>query len=503
MSNRYRWPIRTWVSLVLAAPLVVSPAQGQVAPASTSAPMVFSLERAIDVGLGNSYDVEAAELGVRVADQQVREAWSAVYPELTATASYGRNLLVQQGFLPAVFFDPDAGPEEVVPVRFGSDNSWNAGFNFSQPLFEADVLIGVGAANRFRTLEAERMRGTTQNVVTAIRQSYLATLLSQEEYRLIQNSVERTRKTLDETRGLNRAGLASSYDVLRLEVQLANLEPNLRRAENLLAERKRDLLIEMGLDPGTSIDVQGSLAEIDIAPRAVNTEENAALIEAVGYPVPEVVPIDDLTQTASEWRTDLRQQRLNIDLENARLSSQKAEYYPTLSLFLNYNVTAQTNGQWFADFFGSVNSRTKFAATGVSIQFPIFRGFSRDARIQQTKATLGQLDAQLQRSRLQVHNELQTVVSALEEARLRVQTQGRAVGQAQRGFEIASAEYREGLGSQLQITDAENALRQSEFNYAQAVYDYLMARSQLDAAAGTVPVAAGEVRVRRSDSEDQ
>jgi outer membrane protein TolC len=83
------------------------------------------------------------------------------------------------------------------------------------------------------------------------------------------------------------------------------------------------------------------------------------------------------------------------------------------------------------------------------------------------------------------------MVAALGEARERVASQGRAVEQARRGFEIASAEYRAGLGSQLQISDAELALRQSEFNYAQAVYDYLSARSNLDAARGTVPARPG------------
>lgn len=68
-----------------------------------------------------------------------------------------------------------------------------------------------------------------------------------------------------------------------------------------------------------------------------------------------------------------------------------------------------------------------------------------------------------------------------------------AVGQAQRGFEIASAQFREGLSSHLELTDAEVALRQSEYNYAQAVYDYLVARAQLDEAVGRVPVVDVEV----------
>jgi outer membrane protein TolC len=74
------------------------------------------------------------------------------------------------------------------------------------------------------------------------------------------------------------------------------------------------------------------------------------------------------------------------------------------------------------------------------------------------------------------------------ESRRRADAQRRAVRQAQRGFEIASAQYREGLGSQLELTDAEVALRESEFNYAQAAYDFLVAQANLDLAVGSVPL---------------
>ena len=93
----------------------------------------------------------------------------------------------------------------------------------------------------------------------------------------------------------------------------------------------------------------------------------------------------------------------------------------------------------------------------------------------------------------QVVSEVRTLVDLADEAYLRASGQGLAVQQARRGFEIASAQYREGLGSQLELTDAEVALRQSEFNYAQAVYDYLVARAELDQATGRVPLVDVEL----------
>jgi outer membrane protein TolC len=83
---------------------------------------------------------------------------------------------------------------------------------------------------------------------------------------------------------------------------------------------------------------------------------------------------------------------------------------------------------------------------------------------------------------------VKSVREQAEEALDRARGQKLAVEQAGRGFEIASAQYREGLSSQLEQRDAEVALRQSEFNYAQAVYDFLVFQAQLDEAAGQVPM---------------
>jgi len=127
---------------------------------------------------------------------------------------------------------------------------------------------------------------------------------------------------------------------------------------------------------------------------------------------------------------------------------------------------------------------------------PVFTGFSQDARVQQAKATISQSRYRLEHLERLAESELRTLADNVQEAQQRAASQRRAVEQAQRGYEIASAEYNAGMGSQLQITDAEVALRQSEFNYAQAVYDYLSARARLEAAAGIVPDEAGMFAAR-------
>ena len=155
-------------------------------------------------------------------------------------------------------------------------------------------------------------------------------------------------------------------------------------------------------------------------------------------------------------------------------------------------VSAQDNGS--PDFFGrgdGVSANSKFL--GLRVSLPIFQGFSRDARVDQKRAALRAAQANSSQGVQAAQSQIRTIMEAVEEAYLRATAQDLAVVQAQRGFEIASSQYTEGLGSQLELTDAEVALRQSEFNYAQAVYDYLVARAQFDEATGQVPLVDVEV----------
>jgi outer membrane protein TolC len=222
----------------------------------------YTLERAVAIALRNNRRLAVSQYDLEVANKQVSEAYGALFPEIDGTASMQRNLELPSAFLPRIFIDPEADPDELIAVTFGADNQWNAGLTVNQPLFDAGVFVGVGTAGAFRSLAQEGLRGAAQGVATSTRIAYLNVLLAQEAVRVTQNSIERVRQTLEETRALNRAGLASDYDVLRLEVQLANIEPNLRRSRNEVDEARRVLAIEMGIGEGASAAAFGELHRI-------------------------------------------------------------------------------------------------------------------------------------------------------------------------------------------------------------------------------------------------
>ena len=129
----------------------------------------------------------------------------------------------------------------------------------------------------------------------------------------------------------------------------------------------------------------------------------------------------------------------------------------------------------------------KTPQAGIQVTVPLFNGFARPARLEQRRAAVRQTETQSRLATAQVDNEVQTLYDQVEEARARAEAQQEAVSRATRGYEIASAQFREGLGTRLELTDAEVALRETEFNLAQAVHDYLTARARLDQAVGMIP----------------
>lgn len=494
VNHRYEAPssvkargttMRAGVWALLAACLAPAWLAAQSGPPPGVVGRTLTLPEVVRTALDRNPQIRSARFGLDEANERVSEAWGSVYPSLDLAATYTRNVSPSVSFLPANIFDPGADPDDLVPVRFGADNTWSTTLSLEQPIFNAASFIGVGAAGRYRSLQEETVRGQVQEVVTRVREAYYGLLLAQEQARLTENSVRRVRESLDETRALNQAGLSSDYDVLRLEVELANLEPNLRRALNAIQQSRRQLGVELDLDAAAAeeLAVAGSLASMDLDDPGANSADNQEILAFGEVDVEPGVAADSLTR-ALDARSDLRQLALTESLRKTEMRLEQVEYLPKISFFGNYAINSQQNGG--PEFFGSPRAYTR--NVGVQVTLPIFQGFQRDARIDQRRAVLRQAETQTRFAHSQARSEVRTLADQAEESLLRARAQRLAVDQAQRGFDIARAQYREGLGSQLELTDAEVALRQSEFNYAQAVYDYLVARARLDVAVGRVPL---------------
>lgn len=477
--------------LLALLPLWTASAQDSTAETATSVEEVsrqsrpVTLTQAIQIALANNTQIKRSLLTLKDADQQVRIAWSEVMPEITGSATYTRNLEIPVNFVPARFFDPNAPADELVPLQFGTDNNWNGGFSVNQTIFRGEAIVGITSSQLFKSAQAENLRATTQQIVTDTRIAYYNVLVAEEQLRLQQATVDRLRENLRENRSRQQAGLIDEYAVLQVEVQLSNQEPQLTQAKYAVEQAYRELNVTLGLPIEVPLTVQGDLNSFQIGAEGAAEEENQNIKE-----VDDMTPYSfdeqkELVDVAADFRGDIRVLNKQEDLKEREIKAIQSRFLPTLSANYNLNWSAAQAGS--PVFFGSEETRARSQTVGVTLSLPLFQGFERSANLQIAKIEQKDIELQQEFALRSAKNEIQSAREDLNQAIETAPAREKALRQAREGYNRAKARLSNGIGSQIDVTEAEFQLRQAEVNYAQMVYNYLSAKARYDLAVGMVP----------------
>ena len=225
----------------------------------------LSLRVAVERALAGSAQLRAAGAAVRVAEERTREAHGGVFPQVSAETSYVGSF---------------AGPPPTgaaVP-----DHAVAASLRVDQAVVDVPAFRALDAAERQQRLRGEELRGAAHALVDEVRQRYFDALLAREEERLTAQSIARLQQTLSDTQARHREGFATDDELLRLQVQFANLEAELQRLRTDFAVARGALLVAMGEDPLQPVSLQGDLRTLRLAAEERNGPANADLLDAAG-----------------------------------------------------------------------------------------------------------------------------------------------------------------------------------------------------------------------------
>lgn len=460
-----------------------------------------TLTQAIQIALANNPQIQSALLSIADADQQLRSAWSQLYPQVSASANYTRNIEVPVNFIPEIALNPEGDPNELIPIAFGTDNNWSGGVSVSQTLFNGQAFIGVSASELFKAAQAENLRATAQGIVTQTRLAYYRTLIARERIRLQETQIERIQNNLEDARARREEGFVDEYAVLQLEVQLGNLRPQLTQAQVAVDEAKRKLLKVMGLPVDLSLDIRGNLNEFDIRSTTVEEPANAS-IKRVDTLTPLRLKRDSILLKQSRiHRGDFRALEIQQKLQEKQIKARRSQYLPTLSASYSLRYTAAQAGS--PVFFGREDQRARAQTVGFNFSLPIFQGFQRDASIQRAEIQLEELKLQEYQTKQSAQHEILSAEESILNVYETEAARQKALDLSERGYERALLRYNNGLGSQQEVTDAQLQLRQAELNYAQMVFNYLAAKTNYDQAIGKVPFIDQNPDEVRSEIESQ
>lgn len=461
--NRFILPVVFFFVFLL--PLPVLPAE----PASTgdSSSYRLTLDDAVRLGLEKSRSLEIARLDRRMASEKIRETWSEVLPQITSGFTYTRSLKPSVLFFPNVFSDPP-NLNSFTPLEISADNSASATLDLRQKIFDGAAIAGIRAASVVRKMSDEAYRNTESAVVADIKQSYFDALISRDRLKLIRQSIERWELAQKDTRAMFRQGIAADIDTLQAFLSVENLRPDLIQAENMVGISMTRLKNAMGISADSEVTLTGKL---EVPPASYPGDIASAYREAL------------------QSRPDLRQLELQVAAEDEKVFAARAERFPVLSAFGQLETQSAFND----DVSLSDSNWPVSSAVGLQLSLPIFTGFRISARVEQAKISRLQVMTRYADLKASIRTDVEVRLSAFREAQKRIAVQSKTISVAERSYRISQLRFREGIGSRLELSDAELQLNRAKTNYLQAVYDYMTASVLLDRALGrsAVAVAAG------------
>ncbi|WP_296705507.1 TolC family protein [Algoriphagus sp.] len=419
----------------------------------------LNLKETLEYALENNPDSKNAKLEIMVAQTTIKEETSAGLPQINGSYGFNYNPLVQVVFLPnqPPFGDP-SNPSDVIPARFGVSYSSNLGVNLSQMIFDGSFFVGLRAAKTYKALTEFDKVKVENDVVENVKKAYFGVLVNAERIKLSQSNLSRIDSLLEETRALNEAGFTEKIEVSRIQVQRNNTFSQLKRSLTAYDISKQLLKIQLGLPKNYDIVITETLAEL-------NPEEE----------------LDALQSMDPGSRVEMDQLNTNMELTQLDLRYNTSQYMPTLDLVANY--TRSGAGDSFNTVFSS-NNWFSSSLIGVSMNIPIFDGLSKSARIQRNRIQLQQLENQKffldQNIALEIYQARQILANDLEV----LAVQRESMDLAKEVYDIAKIKYNEGVGSNLEVVEADAALIESEINYLGALYDGLISKVDLEKALG-------------------
>jgi outer membrane protein len=467
MRKSVRWSLLTGAALALMTanadaqtpaappPQPTQPSQPSppVVPPATAPPVtgpqsqvfgkVLSLDDAVAIALEIQPNIKARISDYIAAAFRVDQALAPLLPQITGSWTAARDQNVSGGVTPLT---------TQVTASGRTITTWTtttvARVSLSQILFDfGKNFASTEAARKLADISLEDTELQRQLVTQTVKESFTNINFAVRLIQVNQQAVERAELNLRSARGFFEVGTRPKSDVARAEVDVANARVDLIRARNAERLARVALATAMGLPATTPLQIQDNL-------------------------VYQPVTIDRtrLAEEALRMRPEYRQARLNAEANDARVRRAQRDFFPDI-----------TGGGFYGASRADMNEIWEL---NLSLNWTLFDGGNRIARYREARANLDAAQARVKASELDISREVEQSVNNVIEADERIQAAQVAVVSAQENFRLAQGRFDAGVGTILELTDAQLALTQAQNTEAQALADYRIALARLDRAVG-------------------
>jgi outer membrane protein TolC len=455
----------------LALALLAHSAHAQ-APRLTAAPgdsVPLSLSDAVTRALTVGDETKIVEAQGEATHAQFTTARSTALPQLRFSGAYTQTL--------------ENARAAIVGSLFGQNYNYNGNVNLSVPIFQGGRAVGgIQAARRTEAASRLTYEETKSQVTVDVQRAYVSALAAEQIVTIQEQNLALSSERVTQAEQLERAGRAARYDVLRVRVERTNLEPLAIQARNdrEIAYLQLKALLNIPLEQPVRLTTR----------LAADTTGVTALLARLAA--------DTLAGGA---RAALRAAQELARAREAAIKVARADFLPTISVFFQTGFLALPTSPAFPTRVGQASNELcppGSAATricqnngffpdrsaGVQVSWPIFDGLRAKGNVDLAQANARIAELQLAQTRERVGVEVAQARAGARRAAALFQTQRANVGQADEAFRLAQLRATRGLGTQLEVSDAQLALLTAQTNAVRATYDVYLAAAELDRALG-------------------
>ncbi|MBN2518970.1 MAG: TolC family protein [Bacteroidales bacterium] len=459
----------------------------------TDSSLWFSLNEAQEYALEHNQLILNSQLAINASKKQTWQAIANYLPQATATFDYTNffnyemefnfgmsedvNFTEEQlneataqtlnqfpgipmagisGVTPQDLYNHNAGSyfdkqlqSMLPPTTILMSDQMSAKLQVSQLILSAPLIIGIKTAKIAENLSQQSFEKTKNDVREIVANAYYSVLLTKETLQLLEGNLKNLEKNVIQSEAAYRAGIMESFDVDQLKMALANVQNAYKSLERLHELSKNMFKFQMGLPVDEEVFLKDSLQQLISSIDFENTFQIAF----------------DLNRNI-DYQMLLTQEKLVINSVNM----EKAAYLPTIAAFYNYNEKIKTTGF-------DMNPKN---LAGVSLSWPLFTSWSRNAKVQEAKINLHQLEntkemmnTQLLLQEKQLRFNLKTTLDnySLQKDNMLL---------SKRVYQNYERKYNQGMVSSLELTTANNNFITAQNNYLNAVLEVLQAKLALD-----------------------
>ena len=408
----------------------------------------LSLSECIDLAIENNENLKNSILEEKISKALSNEYLSIGFPQINFDGGIKYNHEVPKSLLDISRFMPGVPEGTEQEVQFGQAYDGRVDLFVNQMIFNGSYFVGLSAAKELVKISEKMTERNVIDIHESVSKAYYTTLNTKSRVDLVNSNIDRLDALLKQTKSLYENGFVEKLDLDRIQVSFNNL-----KSEKIKADRLYDLsLAVLKFQIGISVDKKIELIE----------EFNEELVTAFTF---------DLNEFDYSKRIEYSILQTDKNLKFYELKNNRSQYLP--QVYANYNYGYNTSASQSNIFFESDRWK-KFGTFGLQVIVPIFDGFLKRSRINQSKFKIEQVENQMLFLERSINLQINQSLAAYQNSKESLKIASENLVLAQDVYFASEKKYAQGVGSNLELIDSNNSLKIAQNQYYNSLYESII-----------------------------